>query len=142
MLALWRWLLRLMSEVWTPQGATPETWTPQLPPPPPPVNLTLPVITGQGTIGQTVSASTGTWLNSPTGFAYQWLRDGAEILGAISSTYILTTDEGGTSVTVRVTASNDSGSRAATSLTLAVATLYIASLDFSDPRNSGYAAVI
>lgn len=39
-----------------------------------PVSLTLPVISGIAQVGQTLTSSTGTWLNSPT-FTFQWFRD-------------------------------------------------------------------
>ena len=54
-----------------------------------PVNTSLPVITGTVQVGQVLSASTGSWTNSPTSFAYQWQREGSAIGGATSSTYTL-----------------------------------------------------
>ena len=45
-----------------------------LPPPPAPVNTALPVISGTAQSGQTLSTSTGSWQNSPTGYTYQWAR--------------------------------------------------------------------
>lgn len=38
----------------------------------PPVNVTLPVITGQPLSGQLLTTSNGAWTNSPTGYTYQW----------------------------------------------------------------------
>ena len=86
-----------------------------------PVNTAPPTITGTAQQGQTLSASTGTWTNSPTGFAYQWRRcdtAGANcqnIAGATGSSYLLVAGDVGSTIRVQVTASNGAGSNAATS---------------------------
>jgi hypothetical protein len=77
-----------------------------------PVNTALPTITGTATEGQTLAASTGTWTNSPTGHAYQWLRDGGAIGGAVASTYLPVTADIGATITVQVIASNAGGNSA------------------------------
>ena len=74
---------------------------------PAPVNTVLPAITGTATVGQTLTASTGTWSNSPTSYTYQWKADGTAISGAAASTYVLTSGESGKTITVTVTAYND-----------------------------------
>lgn len=76
-----------------------------------PTNTVLPSITGTTTL----TASTGTWTNSPSSYAYQWKRDGVNIDGATDSTYILVTADLGTTITVSVTATNAAGSNTATS---------------------------
>jgi hypothetical protein len=80
-----------------------------------PVNSVLPVVTGTAVVGNVLTASAGTWSNSPTTYKYVWksngittLRDSGFIAGA-TDTYTLTTGEGGTTVTVTVTAHNASG---------------------------------
>lgn len=85
-----------------------------------PVNTAPPVISGEPKVGSTVSASTGTWLNTPTSFAYQWKRNGGAIGGATSATYLLVTADLATDLTVTVTATNAAGSTAATSGVVAV----------------------
>ena len=39
-----------------------------------PVNTTAPTISGTAKVGQTLTAGDGTWSNTPTSYAYQWLR--------------------------------------------------------------------
>jgi subtilisin family serine protease len=95
-------------------------------PTPSPVNTGLPTVSGSAVQGQTLSASQGTWSNSPTGFAYQWRRcDGsgagcADIASATSSTYVLAAADVGSTLRVVVTASNGGGSGSATSAQTAV----------------------
>jgi hypothetical protein len=74
-----------------------------------PVNTTLPAITGTAQVGFTLSGATGTWTNSPTGYAYQWYSNGVAIGGATASTFLLTVIQIGAVITVQVTASNASG---------------------------------
>jgi hypothetical protein len=81
-----------------------------------PVNTAAPAITGTPTVGQTLTASTGTWTGSPApSFAYQWRRNGTDIAGATASTYLLQAADEGATITVRVTATNSQGSAGATS---------------------------
>jgi hypothetical protein len=97
---------------------------PPPPPPPPPAtpsNTAAPVVSGTAEQGQALSATTGTWSNSPTAFAYQWLQcDGsgsncAGIAGANASAYTPASGDVGRTLRVTVTASNAGGSTAATS---------------------------
>lgn len=72
-----------------------------------PVNTAPPVVTGDPTVGETLSCSTGTWVGSPTiTYAYQWLGDGNPISGATANTYELTEDEVGMMIGCEVTATN------------------------------------
>ena len=94
------------------------------PPPPPvlkPVNVTAPVVSGTTTVGSTLSCTTGTWTNSPTSFAYQWLRNGVAISGATASTYVVVAGDLGTSISCLVTATNAFGSGVTTSNALSIA---------------------
>ena len=84
--------------------------------PAPPTNTTPPTISGTAKQGQTLTASNGSWTNSPTSFSYQWQRcdsagaNCAPISSATASTYALTSNEVGFTVRVAVTASNAGGS--------------------------------
>lgn len=80
-----------------------------------PANTVAPAITGTTTIGQLLSVSDGTWLGSPTSYAYQWKRGGADIGSATNNTYTLVTADVGYTITCTVTATNGSGGTAATS---------------------------
>jgi F5/8 type C domain-containing protein/parallel beta helix pectate lyase-like protein len=91
-----------------------------------PVSNGAPAISGFAGQGQQLTASTGTWTNSPTGYGYQWQRcntSGASctgISGASGSTYVLTAADAGSTVRVQVTASNAAGQGSATSSATAV----------------------
>ncbi len=79
------------------------------------------VASGTPEVGQTLSTTNGSWTNSPTAYAYQWLRNGSNITGATSATYVLTSDDAGKTIRSRVTASNSGGSASATSQAVNVA---------------------
>ncbi len=83
-----------------------------------PVNTAVPAISGSAQQGHTLSATTGSWSNSPTAYAYQW-QDCASsctnISGATASTYTLGGSDVGSTVDVVLTASNAAGSANATS---------------------------
>ena len=89
-----------------------------------PVNSVLPTITGSGEVGLDVTCDTGTWDNTPTTTAPQWLANGLPILGATSSTYTVV-DPVGTELRCQVTASNSAGSAVATSDPLFVVPLAV-----------------
>jgi hypothetical protein len=80
-----------------------------------PVNDGPPLISGVGARGQTLTVGQGTWQNSPTGFTYQWARNGADISGATNQSYTLGASDIGMLITARVTATNTAGSTSATS---------------------------
>lgn len=78
-------------------------------------NTVLPAISGTTTSGETLTATTGTWTNSPT-FTYQWIRGASTVIaGATNSTYVLQAADVGTTVKVTVTATTANGSNTATS---------------------------
>ena len=115
-----------------------------------PVNTAPPTISGTATVGQTLTASDGSWSNSPTGFSYQWLRCNGggnsctTIPGATTKTYTLTAADAGHAIRVRVTASNADGSATAESdptTAVAPATSTAAPKNTAAPTISGTARV-
>lgn len=92
---------------------------PQLPWSPPnnavPINTVRPAITGTTTVGQTLTASTGTWTNA-TSYAYEWLQNGSPIAGAHSATLALAASEAHAMISCIVTATGAGGEASAESL--------------------------
>ena len=92
-----------------------------------PSNVTLPVIAGTPSVGQTLVAASGTWKGASGVFGYQWLRCDAsgghcaDLPGATAQSYTVTSGDAGSTLTVRVRASNDVGSTNATSAAVKVA---------------------
>lgn len=86
-----------------------------------PTSTVIPAISGTTTYLQNLSASTGTWGNSPTSYTYQWSRASTSggsytnISGATTSTYTLDSADVGQFLKVTVTATNSSGSTTAIS---------------------------
>jgi hypothetical protein len=86
-----------------------------------PKSTERPTISGTARVGQTVTASNGSWSGNPTSFGYQWQRcdaDGGncgDISGATSMTYTLRSADLGFRLRVQVTARNDKGSSTASS---------------------------
>jgi hypothetical protein len=86
-----------------------------------PVNTAPPTISGTPQVGQTLTASNGTWTNSPTSYAYQWLRcngggnNCAQVANGTQQTYTLVGADAGRTMRVRVTATNADGSASAQS---------------------------
>ena len=85
-----------------------------------PVNTAPPTIAGAAQQGQTLSADPGTWSGTaPISYAYQWRRcdsSGAacgDIGAATAQSYLVTSTDVGSTLRVRVTASNSTGSAAA-----------------------------
>ena len=105
-----------------------------------PVISVLPTITGTAQQGQTLTASTGTWSNTPTSYAYQWescTTTCTAITAATASTYVVVSTDVGKTIEVEVTATNTGGtSAAATSLPTAVV-VPPAPTEISAPKISG-----
>jgi hypothetical protein len=88
-----------------------------------PYNTVIPLISGTLRVGSVQTASTGTWLNTPTGYTYQWQKsaDGLSwiaIDGAILATYTPTFDVANLQIRVVVTALNLIGTSDVSSLAI------------------------
>jgi hypothetical protein len=73
-----------------------------------PINTAVPVASGTGTVGQTLSCTNGTWKSVIDGvtFTYQWQRQGVNIGGAVASTYLLVAADSTHTVSCAVTATD------------------------------------
>jgi hypothetical protein len=85
-----------------------------------PASTAPPTISGSPVVGQTTTASTGSWSGQVAGYAYQWLRCDSSaacpsISGATSSSYNPVSGDVGYTLRVSVTASSRWGSSTATS---------------------------
>jgi hypothetical protein len=77
-------------------------------------NLTAPVVTGEWTVGTTISASTGSWSTNGT-YTYQWQSSSnnsswSDIASATSSTFVLTSSEASKYVRIQVINTSTAGS--------------------------------
>ncbi len=91
---------------------------------PVPVNTSAPRITGHPEIGSTLSCSPGGWTRASTGFAYEWTRDGLAIDGAVSSSYVVTSEDEKHAIGCVVRGINQSGAglpAKSTTVTIAMA---------------------
>ena len=88
----------------------------------PPSNVSSPTLSGTAVVGQTLTASTGTWTGSPApSFSYQWQdcdqsgQNCTAISGATSSTYTVGAGDVGSTLKVVVTGTTSAGSGQASS---------------------------
>lgn len=86
-----------------------------------PAVVAAPSLAGSGRIGAPVSLDTGTWAGHPVpALTIQWLRDGAEIVGATDPAYVPGDEDDLTELSARVTASNAAGAASAGTAALAI----------------------
>ena len=108
-----------------------------------PTNTAPPTISGTAQIGQTLTASIGTWTyqSTPT-YTYAWSRcnevggNCSTISGATGATYVVQAVDGNDTLRVTVTASNAQGSASAVS-----AQTSLVPLDTNAPRSSAAPAI-
>jgi hypothetical protein len=82
----------------------------------------LPAISGATQVGQTLTCSTGTWDGfQPIEYQYQWRRNGTNISGATTSTYVAQSADLSASITCAVTATNVAGQGVAVSNAVVIA---------------------
>ena len=108
----------------------------------PPSNTALPAVSGTAQDGQTLTATTGSWVGppSPSSYSYQWQRCNSTggscsaITGATSSTYTLTDADVGSTVEAELAATNTNGSNTAASSPTSV-------IQATDPVNTAAPAI-
>jgi hypothetical protein len=76
-----------------------------------PANSAAPVISGTGTVGQTLTVTNnGTWNPAPTlGYMYRWMRGANSIANGYASTYTLVAADSGQSISCMVVAHSAHG---------------------------------
>jgi virginiamycin B lyase len=87
-----------------------------------PSNSSRPAISGVALPGQVLTCARGSWLGLPlpTDFAYQWVRDGSLITGAMGAGYVIVAPDLGHEVSCQVTATNSGGKTTESSLPVQV----------------------
>jgi len=76
----------------------------------PPVNETPPEVSGSGEVGKELKCSPGTWKGSPPPtLSYRWLRDEQEIKEQTASSYTVTPEDVGHTLSCKVIAVNEVG---------------------------------
>jgi hypothetical protein len=99
-----------------------------------PTILTAPTISGTAQVGQTLTATTGTWTHNPTSYTYQWANSSTgPIPGATGLTYVPTNSDVGFQIVVFVVAHNSGGNSISieSTITAVVTPASSGSLDFS-----------
>ncbi|HSY77768.1 MAG TPA: hypothetical protein VK890_12960, partial [Bacteroidia bacterium] len=76
-----------------------------------PVNTTPPSLTPIGPVnsGDILTANSGTWINTPTNYLYQWTRNGVNIAGATANSYTTTVIDRNGNIGITVIAQNADG---------------------------------
>ncbi len=83
---------------------------------PVPTISVAPAVTGTTGVGDTLTCTTGTWLNqggTVHTYAYQWKRDGVNIAGQTAATHVIVSADQGTALICAVTATNTGGASTA-----------------------------
>lgn len=112
---------------------------PEIPP-----TISWPTMPTAPAVGAYLTGRNGTWANAPSTFTYQWLRSGEPIVGAVGTTYLLTTADADKLVSFRVTATRTGyNSGVAESEPVIVATLAATTpVQVGTPGGSGVGATL
>ncbi|MDZ8276485.1 S8 family serine peptidase [Microbacterium aquimaris] len=102
-----------------------------------PEAVVMPEIRGTTKVGRTLEVTPGEWEPAEVDLAYQWQRDGAPIDGATSTTYTVTRDDVGTTLSVRVTATAPGNANAGSALSNEVFVKVGSDTDVSMNRYAG-----
>lgn len=102
-----------VTALWSGQSATARSAPLAIQARPVPGMTVAPAVNGVAKRGQTLTATTGTWSNNPTGYTFQWLRcangDCTQIPDATTDRHTLTPSDTGFAIAVEVTARNTWG---------------------------------
>jgi hypothetical protein len=75
-----------------------------------PVNSVAPTLSPTtGPVGTVLTCGQGTWSNSPSSYAYQWMNNGVDIGGATAVTYTTVAGDDTDTITCKVLATNAAG---------------------------------
>ena len=86
-----------------------------------PVNTVAPVVSGSTSLGDTLTTTDGTFTGTaPIIYTYQWKRNGVDIIGQISSTYVIGSSDSLAAITCEVKGTNTYGFDTAISNTVTV----------------------
>jgi serine protease AprX len=105
----------------------------------PPTALEPPTVTGVAQTNELLSTSTGQWAGAGLTYAYQWQRCDAtgaacaDIMGADTPTYAVTSDDEGSTLDAVVTATNADGAATSTSATTPVVVAPTPPAQFAPP---------
>lgn len=106
-----------------------------------PVNRTLPTISGTPQVGQTLTATLGTWSHNPTSFWYQWANSKGFIAGATQLSYVPVAADVGLALQFFVIAINSAGQSAYAKSALTGAVLPAIPVNTALPTISGTAQI-
>ena len=82
-----------------------------------PINVSPPSVSGSVQVGRELVATSGSWGNRPTGYGYRWSRCDSTgvacvtIPGATGATYVVASNDAGSTLRVAVTARNGAGAK-------------------------------
>jgi hypothetical protein len=85
-----------------------------------PANTAVPAVAGTPAVGQVLTCSQGSWVDSPTSLTYHWLRNGVAIPNQTATTYKVQNVDSGEGVSCEVAASNAAGTSTSISSTLTI----------------------
>ncbi len=95
-----------------------------------------PTVTGTPLVGQVLRATAGTWSPSGVKLTYRWLRNGVVIPNATATTYRLTRDDAGKTISVSITGTYP-GKLSRTASSLATAPVSAGTITPATPSISG-----
>jgi hypothetical protein len=102
----------------------------------PPIAEYAPHCTGPIHVGGTLNCTMGIWTNDPSSYAYQWLRDGAPIVGATTNSHVTVAADNGHNVSCEVTATNVYGNASSISNEIAIVTTATQEGAVDEPRRN------